>query len=409
MNLPVRNPAPDRVPAGPPASVPVSGDAFVAIEVRGEAALAEHLAGWEALVEAAIEPNIFLEPWMVLAALPSFGRQRPVSFLLIYEPPRSHLQNRRLLVGLVPLERTRFGGAVRRPVLQLWRHRYAYLTTPLFHRECAREAFATFLDWLERESDGMVRLPMWRADGPLHEMLIEAINARGWPFHLDDVYTRAYLRRGSGGDAYLERSMDAKRRRNLRRLGDRLREAGTVEIATPGAEEEIGSWVEEFLRLEASGWKGAAGSAFLSRDADADFLRRIAAVANDRGRLEFMALRFEGRPIALKLNLWSEDGRRGYAYRIAFDEEFAKFSPGMLLELENIQRFHDRPEAVEMDSCASRNRFLLNHLWRERLTIETLWLAPAGRSEFWLRAIPLLRWLESRLFRRRGDRSNRED
>ncbi|MBK8232737.1 MAG: GNAT family N-acetyltransferase [Candidatus Eisenbacteria bacterium] len=409
MNQPARSPASDPVPTGAPSSVPVVGDRFVAIEVQGEAALLEHLAGWEALVDAAVEPNLFLEPWMVLPALQGLSGKRPVSFLLIYEPPRSHLQNRRLLVGLVPLERTRFGGAVRRPVLQLWRHRFAYLTTPLLHRECAREAFAAVLDWLEREAGGMVRLPMWRAEGPVHEMLIEELNTRGWPFHLDDVYTRAYLRRGSGGDAYLERSMDAKRRRNLRRLGDRLREAGTVEICTPGADDKLESWVEEFLRLEASGWKGAAGSAFLSRDADADFLRRIAAAANQRGRLEFMALRFEGRPIALKLNLWSEDGRRGYAYRIAFDEEFAKFSPGMLLELENIQRFHDRPAAVEMDSCASRNRFLLNHLWRERLTIETLWLAPAGRAEFWLRAIPLLRWLESRLFRRRGDRSNREE
>jgi hypothetical protein len=40
---------------------------------------------------------------------------------------------------------------------------------------------------------------------------------------------------------------------------------------------------------------------------------------------------------------------------------FGKYSPGVLLELENIRRCYARPRGLD-DSCASPDRFMINQL-----------------------------------------------
>jgi hypothetical protein len=63
------------------------------------ATLAGHMAAWNDLAAAALEPNVFYEPWMLLPAIDSFGRGRELRYVLVYAdqgnaPP--------LLCGLFP-------------------------------------------------------------------------------------------------------------------------------------------------------------------------------------------------------------------------------------------------------------------------------------------------------------------
>ena len=39
-------------------------------------ALEKHIAAWEELAAAAIEPNVFYEPWMLMPALRAYGNSR---------------------------------------------------------------------------------------------------------------------------------------------------------------------------------------------------------------------------------------------------------------------------------------------------------------------------------------------
>lgn len=57
---------------------------------------------------------------------------------------------------------------------------------------------------------------------------------------------------------------------------------GTGAAASP---EMARTWGEDFLRLEASGWKGRGGTALLCRASDREFFRRVIAGAHERGRL----------------------------------------------------------------------------------------------------------------------------
>ena len=64
---------------------------------------------------------------------------------------------------------------------------------------------------------------------------------------------------------------------------------------------------------------------------------------------------------------------------IAFDESYGRYSPGVLLELDNVQRLHDRPQIRWMDSCAAPNRFMINHLWPDRREMQTVFFSTGGR------------------------------
>ena len=98
-----------------------------------------------------------------------------------------------------------------------------------------------------------------------------------------------------------------------------------------------------------------------------------------------LALRLDGRPVALKMNLVGGEG--AFAFKITFDESFGRFSPGVLLELDNVDRAHQLPALRWMDSCAAPSRFMINHLWPDRREMQTLFfstgsLAPGAVTEY---------------------------
>ena len=64
-----------------------------------------------------------------------------------------------------------------------------------------------------------------------------------------------------------------------------------------------------------------------------------------------LALCLDDEPVALKLNLLCPGG--GHTFKIAYDERLEKFSPGVLLELENIRRMHE--SLTRMDGLAGRS------------------------------------------------------
>ena len=122
-----------------------------------------------------------------------------------------------------------------------------------------------------------------------------------------------------------------------------------------------------------------------------------------------LASRVAGRPVAMKCNFLA--GRGSFAFKIAFDEDYAHFSPGMLLEIENIRRLHATADIGWMDSCAVPDHFMINRLWPDRRIIQTVLVSTGKRpGELVVSAMPLLRWLK-RLFARGGKQSSnpRED
>jgi CelD/BcsL family acetyltransferase involved in cellulose biosynthesis len=160
---------------------------------------------------------------------------------------------------------------------------------------------------------------------------------------------------------YLEGSMSAKKRKELRRQHNRLAEEGTLVFERLEGEAGLAEWTAEFLALEAAGWKGEAGSALASAPDTAALFTQSLAGAAAAGRLERLALRLDGRAIAMLANFITPPG--AYSFKTAFDEAYARFSPGMLLQLENLALL-ERADVDWADSCAVEGHPMIERLWR---------------------------------------------
>ena len=94
--------------------------------------------------------------------------------------------------------------------------------------------------------------------------------------------------------------------------------------------------LEEGFAVEAAGWKGARASAMVSRPETAEFYRRVAAWAADRGWLRLAFLRLDGQAFAFDFAV--EEGDVHYLLKTGFDPAFGRFAPGMILRYEMLAR-----------------------------------------------------------------------
>lgn len=134
------------------------------------------------------------------------------------------------------------------------------------------------------------------------------------------------------GGTRVEERTSSKFRANLRRRAKRLSEMGAVAVRREDGHGDLEGALRELFALEASGWKGARGTAIAADPRTVAFYRRVAADAARRGALAIRALTLDGRAVAAQLGLVH---RGAYALpKIAYDEALAAVSPGQLLHRE---------------------------------------------------------------------------
>jgi CelD/BcsL family acetyltransferase involved in cellulose biosynthesis len=104
-------------------------------------------------------------------------------------------------------------------------------------------------------------------------------------------------------------------------------------VTEPG---ELERELEEGLRLEASGWKGEAGTAILAAPSTAAFYRSLARSLHESGELRLSSVRSDGDVIAFDLAL--VHGSRYFLIKTAYDERWRSFAPGLMLRLATIER-----------------------------------------------------------------------
>ncbi len=369
------------------------------------AELAAYVPAWEELARKAIEPNAFYEPWMLIPAIKHYGEGKTIKLVLIFAHEPGRKNGRGALCGLFPLEiQKQYQGLYRKiPIktISLWKHEYSYICTPLLRDGYARETMTAFFDWVDNYAHGcrLMELRQIPGDGPVHHLMVDLFNESKRPSLVTDSFTRAVFHRRADTDSYMRAALSRVRRKEVRRKQRRILDAGAVEYVRLEAGDDAERWIDDFLELESRSWKGQAGCALACDGSDRAYFKTVAMEAFNRGQLMMLALRMDGRTIAYKCNFVAGSG--SFAFKIAFDEEYARFSPGVLLEFENIRLLHERGDVEWMDSCASPDRMMINQLWPERRTIQTVAVATGrGSGEFFIALIPMLRWISRKVLRR---------
>ena len=341
------------------------------LRLLGVSALEEpgFLASWERLVARACEPNPFFEPWFLLPALRQWGVRDRVVVKAWFVDGR--------LTGFFPVVRSAryYGHAVTHATG--WLHPNAVCGVPLIadgHEDAFWQDLLAHFDRSARRAL-FLHLPMLPAQGPAHAALDRALSARPRAHFVAAEERRALLTGDTTATVYLEASMSAKKRKELRRQHNRLAEEGTLAFERLEGDDGLAEWTAEFLALEAAGWKGAGGSALASAAETRALFEQSLAGAAAAGRLERLAVRLDNRAIAMLVNFITPPG--AYSFKTAFDEGYARFSPGMLLQLENLALL-ERADVQWTDSCAVEGHPMIERLWRGQRRVVSRNIAIGG-------------------------------
>lgn len=330
---------------------------------------AAFIAAWEDLAQSSAEPNVFSESWFLRPALEQFDALERVRLFTLWDGDQ--------LCGLMPLSTLPRYGRWPMPHIQNWLHHNAFLGTPLVRTGYAEYFWRELLAGLDSDpGQGLFLHVHGLTIGSNVATALERLcenQRRRWA--LVQQTDRALLQHGKTPEAYYEQAVRSKKRKELRRQKNRLAEEGALTFTRDDSATGIMEWIEEFLALEKRGWKGRNGSALASfaetRALFAEVLRGGAAL----GKVERLDLRLDGRPLAMLVNFHAPPG--SFSFKTAFDEDFARYSPGVLLQIENLALL-ERGDLQWCDSCAAQGHPMIDSIWIGRRSIGRYSIAIGG-------------------------------
>jgi CelD/BcsL family acetyltransferase involved in cellulose biosynthesis len=241
-----------------------------------------------------------------------------------------------------------------------------------------------------RESDG-------------EEEAIRACSAAHGYRIVESVFERAPFVRVEGDwDTYYHSRIDRHRRKEIDRCRRRLMDTHSLayQWVIPDRD-QVDRLLDEGLGLEASGWKGRAGTAIVSDPATASFYRGMARWASSRGWLRLGFLRADGKAVAFELAL--EKNGVVSLLKGAYEESLSHVGPGILLLHDLLEDAFDRG-TKEVDLLGGSERYKLQ--WadatRSRSSISAFSSTPTGTAEFGLRRLELFARAAVRSIKKRG-------
>jgi CelD/BcsL family acetyltransferase involved in cellulose biosynthesis len=318
---------------------------------------------WIELAGSTATPNPFYEHDFVLPAHEHFGSPQ-VQLLVAISRAGDW-------VGLMPLERRRRWRRLVGTALTSWTHPYCSFESPLIARGL-EDSVAEALLHDARRRVGLIAFDRLPAEGPVASAIASGCDALGVKPIVWQSFERAALRRRADDD-YVRSMLGGKHYRELRRKGRLLeRDLGEVAFIDRAGDPQA---VDDFLALEASGWKGEEGTA-LACGPDAEFFRAVCDQFAAAGRLQMIALQAGDRTVAMQSALIAGEGL--FCFKIAYDESLGKLSPGTQLMAETASEFHRRPELQWVDSCSRPGSEPIEHMWPDRRQLTTMLVPGAG-------------------------------
>lgn len=343
---------------------PVDAVRHARTEVVDAATFLERETEFRALADAAPEANAFLEPAVVDAAQRA-DPSVPIIVLLAWD-----VGSEDCLVGVWAFAR-RGGpfGRLRAPAFPL-----ATLATPVIREGWSQSVLAAWFAHLDsdRTLPKLIELNPMDIGGPVGIALERLVATQRCARHFVARHRRPILASDLDPEVYLRQAVSGSRRSKLRQLRAKLGRKGELNrIVHEGA--AVPAAAEQFLELEARGWKGRRGSAIGADPVEAAFVLGALAALAARGRAAISALTLDDRPVSMCILLRS--GGTAFTWKIAYDETVGSCSPGYQLALADTAMLLSDPAVARTDSCAAAERGIMSELWMERAESADMFLS----------------------------------
>lgn len=126
-----------------------------------------------------------------------------------------------------------------------------------------------------------------------------------------------------------ERGLSTNLLRDLRKCGRTLEREGKVSVDVVRGDQRLDDCLREAFIVEASGWKGAAGTAIQSDPRTQRFYTAIGRWGAESGKLRLFMLRVDRRPLAMCFAL--QNHGICHLLKAGYDPAYGRYSPGKLL------------------------------------------------------------------------------
>lgn len=319
-------------------------------EIKSLQELSSIMPLWHDLIQNASDPNIFYAPEMLYPAFEHYKSRARARILAVWND-----DSLSKLLGLFPVERASKYYQLPIPHLRMWQYPHCYLCTPIIRRGLEAEVlqflFNSFRPGLR---DGFFfDLSLIPDASNFNSSLQEFLADQPGKCSVIESYCRAvhiFSEQDRSGDSEQITWLSKKQQKEFRRKLKKLEALGQFEFEVLQDYSELKGWCDDFLALEASGWKGSSGTALQCSTADRAFFHDIMQRSAAGGKLMMLRVRLEGQVIAMRCSFVSSDSV--YSFKTAFNQEYTICSPGYLLEIENM-KLVARNGLRHLDSCST--------------------------------------------------------
>ncbi|WP_457663149.1 GNAT family N-acetyltransferase [Sinorhizobium medicae] len=320
------------------------------------------------LSNRAIEQNVFFTGRFLAPAMPRL-EDRVVRLAVI----RDQSEQSSRIRFLMPFSIEKPGFAIGASIIRAWSNPFGPLGTPLLDAEDAAETISNLYAALATPSAGLppvLVLPDIRLNGKFAQLARAVAIGENLPLTVTDTFRRPMLESLLDGPTYLSEAIGPQRLRELRRQWNNLAKQGSLTYSVARRPDDIRLRMEEFLVLEASGWKGRERSAMIMDRFRAAFAREAITNLAEADSVRIHTLDLNGKAIATIIVLIMAG--EAYTWKTAYDERYAKYSPGKLLFAELTEWHLDDANIIRSDSCAVPDHPVMSRLWQEREEMGTL-------------------------------------
>jgi len=345
---------------------------------------------WDDLSGNSLRTNLFFDHRFLIPLLIHIVPEKVDVLIIESEDPSA--DGNLTLNAIVPFVRKRVMGMTWE-IASILRSDYLPDCTPLIRKPFAAETFDFLFQHLSDQRIAFLNLNTITADSEFEGVLDAAITRAGFARFQQDRFERAGLSPEASFDVYQANHFSKNLRKQLRRCERQLSENdGELTFTTSDESSDFTQWTEDFLKLEASGWKGCGGTAMNCNASSREFFcEMIRRQSSGEPKVVFSALRLGDEPIAMLCDIYADD--YAVAYKTAFNEEFAKQSPGLLLEVFNVAAVHQK-NVRSVDSCTVPGVSAVSRIWNDTIQMQSTVIGLGGLPTRWIiGALPMLQKL----------------
>jgi hypothetical protein len=214
---------------------------------------------------------------------------------------------------------------------------------------------------------------------PSQGALIATLKKQSANFQIVQTWQRAALKPTGSFENWLQTNFDQKRRKEFKRLRNRLSEQGEMVTDILQQSQDPKPFIDDLLSLEAKGWKGGRGTAIAANPKLKLAFEEACANLHRANKLRFWSLKLNGKAIASLYAI--VEGDQAWLGKIAYDEAFAKYSPGVQIIIDCTESFFAEPQIKLIDSTAIPNHPMIDRIWRDRIEMVNGFVAPSSISK----------------------------